>query len=188
MAVKSHGSALMPPAIAHLVAQRPQHVVRARAARRSSANDQSAARRSAGVAGIRPRSRPDGAVTAPRAASRAAPPRSRSGRSPARRAGSDAPRRDRPRRPARSRPPDETGRDLDGLGVVAGDRDRQLRVGAIGFAGDDRVADGVEHAHEARAGQVLLRREADAFAVGLVGDRAVACRRRRCRSRARSCP
>src|SRR5216684_112299 len=57
------------------------------------------------------------------------------------------------------------------LGIVTGDRNRELRIGAVRLAREDRITERVERAHQPRAGQIFLRGDADSVLLDLLGDR-----------------
>ena len=63
---------------------------------------------------------------------------------------------------------------LQCFSIVTGNRNRELWIGAVRFAREDRIGECVECAYQPRAGQVLLRGYADAVALDFVGKRAVA--------------
>src|SRR5260370_15776620 len=65
------------------------------------------------------------------------------------------------------------------LGVVAGDRDRELRIGAVRLTREDRVIQRVERTHQPRAGQIFPRGDADSVLLDLLGDRSTVARRDR---------
>ena len=62
----------------------------------------------------------------------------------------------------------QPGGDFHRLGIVAGDRNRQLRIGAVRLAGEDPVVERIEGAHQPRAGQIFLRGHADAVLVDFI--------------------
>ena len=60
------------------------------------------------------------------------------------------------------------------LAIIAGNRNGKLWIRAVGLAYEDRIGKRVERAHQVCAGQILLRRDTNTFALHLIGDNSVA--------------